>query len=55
VVPSLLNPPPGCRFAPRCRYAMAKCREAVPPLREVGDGHKVACVLVEPALETAGR
>jgi len=55
VVPSLLNPPPGCRFAPRCRYAMAKCREAVPPLREVGDGHKVACVLVEPALETAAR
>jgi len=55
VVPSLLRPPPGCRFAPRCRYAMAKCRETVPPLREVGDGHKVACVLVEPALETAGR
>jgi peptide/nickel transport system ATP-binding protein len=55
VVPSLLNPPPGCRFAPRCRYAMAKCREAVPPLREVGGGHKVACVLVEPALEMAGR
>ena len=55
VVPSLLNPPPGCRFAPRCRYAMAKCRETVPPLREVGGGHKVACVLVEPALETAGR
>jgi peptide/nickel transport system ATP-binding protein len=55
VVPSLLKPPPGCRFAPRCRYAMAKCREAVPPLREVGGGHKVACVLVEPALEMAGR
>ena len=55
VVPSLLKPPPGCRFAPRCRYAMAKCREAVPPLREVGGGHKVACVLVEPALEMAAR
>ncbi len=55
VVPSLLRPPPGCRFAPRCRYAMAKCREAVPPLREVGGGHKVACVLVEPALEMAAR
>jgi peptide/nickel transport system ATP-binding protein len=55
VVPSLLKPPPGCRFAPRCRHAMARCREAVPPLREVGGGHKVACVLVEPALETAGR
>jgi peptide/nickel transport system ATP-binding protein len=45
VVPSLLGPPPGCRFAARCRHAMPKCREAVPPLREVEPGHKVACVL----------
>ncbi len=45
VVPSLLNPPPGCRFAPRCRFATAVCREGVPPLREVEAGHKVACVL----------
>jgi peptide/nickel transport system ATP-binding protein len=45
VVPSLLGPPPGCRFAPRCRFASAICREAVPPLREVAPGHKVACVL----------
>src|SRR5947208_1520659 len=44
VVPSLLDPPPGCRFAPRCRYATAVCVEAVPPLREVATGHKVACV-----------
>jgi peptide/nickel transport system ATP-binding protein len=53
VVPSLLNPPPGCRFAARCRHAMPKCREAVPPLRDIGGGHKVACVLYEPALEMA--
>jgi peptide/nickel transport system ATP-binding protein len=45
VVPSLLNPAPGCRFAPRCRFASAVCREAKPPLREVAPGHKVACVL----------
>jgi peptide/nickel transport system ATP-binding protein len=45
VVPSLLGPPPGCRFAPRCRHAMAVCREAVPPLRDLGGGHKAACVL----------
>jgi peptide/nickel transport system ATP-binding protein len=51
VVPSLLRPPPGCRFAPRCRHAMAKCREAVPPLLDAGGGHKVACVLHQPALE----
>ena len=45
VVPSLLNPPSGCRFAPRCRFASDICREAVPPLREIAPGHKVACVL----------
>ncbi|HKH66345.1 MAG TPA: ABC transporter ATP-binding protein [Reyranella sp.] len=47
VVPSLLDPPPGCRFAPRCPYAIAVCREAVPPLREIAAGHKVACVRAE--------
>ena len=47
VVPSLLNPAPGCRFAPRCRFAAAICREAMPPLREIEPGHKVACVLAE--------
>ena len=44
VVPSLLEPGPGCRFAPRCPHARAACRET-PPLREVRPGHKVACVL----------
>ena len=45
VVPSLLDPPPGCRFAPRCRYARAICTAETPPLREIKSGHKVACVL----------
>ena len=45
VVPSLLDPPPGCRFAPRCRHARALCTAETPPLREVRPGHKVACVL----------
>jgi peptide/nickel transport system ATP-binding protein len=45
VVPSLLDPPPGCRFAPRCRFARAVCTAETPPLREVRPGHKVACVL----------
>jgi peptide/nickel transport system ATP-binding protein len=45
VVPSLLNPPPGCRFAARCKFAMDVCRQAIPPLREIEPGHKVACVL----------
>ncbi len=44
-VPSLLDPPPGCRFAARCRFAMPDCTRAVPPLKEVGPGHKVACLL----------
>jgi peptide/nickel transport system ATP-binding protein len=45
VVPSPLDPRPGCRFAPRCPFARAVCLEAVPPLREIAAGHKVACVL----------
>jgi peptide/nickel transport system ATP-binding protein len=44
-VPNLLDPPPGCRFAARCKYATAACTEAEPPLREVAPGHKVACIL----------
>jgi peptide/nickel transport system ATP-binding protein len=46
VVPSLLEPAPGCRFAPRCAHAREECR-ATPALREVGPGHKVACVRAE--------
>jgi peptide/nickel transport system ATP-binding protein len=45
VVPNLLNLPSGCRFAPRCRFATEVCRAAIPPLREIAPGHKVACVL----------
>jgi peptide/nickel transport system ATP-binding protein len=44
-VPSLLRPPAGCRFAPRCQFATDICRSEVPPLRERADGHRVACVL----------
>ena len=45
MVPSPLEPLPGCRFAPRCPFARADCIEAIPPLREIAPGHKVACVL----------
>ena len=44
-VPSLLNPPAGCRFAARCKYAMDICTQGIPPLKEVAPGHRVACVL----------
>lgn len=43
--PSLLNPPTGCRFHPRCGMAMEVCKENVPALIDVGSGHKVACFL----------
>jgi peptide/nickel transport system ATP-binding protein len=45
-VPRLIAPPAGCRYAPRCRYAMPACSAATPALREVAPGHKVACILV---------
>jgi peptide/nickel transport system ATP-binding protein len=44
-VPSLLDPPPGCRFAPRCQLAVDACTAADPALRLVAPGHKVACIL----------
>jgi peptide/nickel transport system ATP-binding protein len=42
-VPSLVAPPPGCRFHPRCDYATAECREDRPALRRLADGHGVRC------------
>jgi len=45
VVPSLLAPPPGCRFAPRCGLARPECTAEAPALREVAPGHKAACIL----------
>jgi peptide/nickel transport system ATP-binding protein len=44
-VPSLLNPPKGCRFAARCRYVTEACIAAEPPLVEKAPGHKAACIL----------
>ena len=45
--PDLRNPPPGCRFAPRCPFVMPVCSEVVPP--EVSfDGVRVACHLYPP-------
>ncbi|MFN3854741.1 MAG: ABC transporter ATP-binding protein [Phreatobacter sp.] len=49
VVPSLLNPAPGCRFYARCKKAMPACKEAMPPLIEAEPGHKVRCILYSPA------
>jgi peptide/nickel transport system ATP-binding protein len=42
-VPSLIAPPPGCRFHPRCEAATAECRGERPPVRDVGFEHRVHC------------
>jgi len=44
-VPSPVNRPSGCHFHTRCPYAHARCRNEEPALREVQDGHLVACHL----------
>jgi peptide/nickel transport system ATP-binding protein len=46
-VPSPLNPPAGCAFHPRCPDAKDVCSQAVPNLREIRPGYRVACVLYE--------
>lgn len=45
--PDLFNPPSGCRFHPRCKYAMEVCRKQEPPFLEIGKGHYVACHLIK--------
>lgn len=44
-VPDAINPPQGCSFHPRCKYAMDQCSKIAPRLRQVKPGHKVACHL----------
>jgi oligopeptide/dipeptide ABC transporter ATP-binding protein len=43
-VSSPLNPPSGCNFHPRCPIAISECSQIIPPLRDVHDGHYVACI-----------
>ena len=48
-IPSAMNPPPGCPFQTRCRWKKHvpgnKCETEVPPLRDLGDGHRSLCWL----------
>lgn len=45
-VPSPINPPLGCRFHPRCRFAIERCKREVPLLQEHAPGHLAACHLL---------
>jgi peptide/nickel transport system ATP-binding protein len=44
-IPSAIDPPAGCHFHPRCPFAIARCKETRPVLREVSPGHFSACIL----------
>lgn len=44
-VPNLVHPPEGCRFHPRCPYAMDICKTTKPEMTDLGNGHYVACWL----------
>ena len=46
-VPSPINPPKGCNFCTRCKYATERCRTEEPILKDVGGGHMVACYMVQ--------
>lgn len=52
--PALKNPPPGCRFAPRCPYATDRCRSEVPKFREITPGRFAACHLLKEEVKTNG-
>jgi oligopeptide/dipeptide ABC transporter ATP-binding protein len=45
MVPSLITPPPGCKFNPRCPYVMDICRKEFPQMVEIGKGNSVRCYL----------
>jgi peptide/nickel transport system ATP-binding protein len=46
-IPDPANPPTGCYFHPRCRYAVERCGQEMPVLRELAPGHQVCCHLAE--------
>ena len=50
-IPSPVNPPSGCAFRTRCRYALPACADAIPPLSDLGDGHLKACIRDDLSLE----
>jgi peptide/nickel transport system ATP-binding protein/oligopeptide transport system ATP-binding protein len=53
-VPSPVNPPSGCAFHTRCRYAIDRCKVERPALKEAGSRHQVACLLNDGTGRDAG-
>jgi oligopeptide transport system ATP-binding protein len=47
-VPSPLDPPCGCRFHPRCPFAIAECGRMAPRLIDIAPGHSAACIRISP-------
>ncbi len=54
-IPNLVSPPPGCRFEPRCAFAMPVCRTAFPVTSRVEGGHQVACYLFPTSAEESAK
>jgi oligopeptide/dipeptide ABC transporter ATP-binding protein len=52
--PDLLDPPPGCRFHPRCSIATSECAQIVPPLEPLSGDHATACIRHEVCAELLG-
>jgi len=55
VPPNLKNPPPGCRFAPRCKYARIECTAMTMPLRPIEGDRSYRCIMSEKELREAYR
>lgn len=54
-VPSVINPPPGCRFHPRCPYAEQKCSSQEPALEPIGPERFAACYFIDKIARTTGK
>jgi len=54
-IPDYLNPPPGCRYHPRCRYVIPICKVKNPPFFKVNEIHQVACWLFRKEVNQVGK